>query len=88
MKLNINSKGQIVHKMNEVVYSLKINQRLWLNKVITQHRDWLDTLGEGAMGTVRIHQILNNDSYKDYDKDWLNTLREMYIESFVYGVGH
>ena len=74
--------------MNEIVYSLGINQRLWLNKIVSKHRDWLDSIGEGAMGTFRIHGILNNDSYKDYDKEWLNTLREMYIQSFVYSVNH
>jgi len=85
MKIKLNHQGQI---MNEVVHSLKINQRLWLNKLVSKHQDWLDTLGEGDMSLLRIHQILNNDAYTKWDKRWLNTLREMYLEFFVYGVKH
>lgn len=88
MKLNINHKGHIVGSMNEVVHRLGIEQRLWLNKVVSKHQSWLYSIGEGDMSILRIHQILNNDAYTKWDKRWLNTLREMYIESFVYGVGH
>ena len=85
IKLKINSKGQI---MKEGVHHLGIGQRLWLNKVISKHQDWLDTIGYGDEGIIRIHQILRNDMYVEYDKKFLNTLREMYLEFFVYGVKH
>lgn len=74
--------------MNEVVYTLGIQQRMWLNKVITQHQAWLDDIGEGDTAIIRIHQILKNDAYTKWDKKFLNTLREMYLEFFVYKVNH
>ena len=88
MKLNINSKGQIVESMDEVVHRLGIEQRLWLNKVVSKHQSWLYSMEEGDMSIFRIHHILKNDAYTKWDKRWLNTLREMYIESFVYSVNH
>lgn len=77
--------------MKEGIYYLGINQRLWLNKLLRNHFDWLDSItpSKHRDGTIiRIHNILNNDSYREYDKDWLNKIREMYIDSFVYKVNH
>jgi hypothetical protein len=71
----------------EGIHYLGVNQRLWLNKVISKHQDWLDSIGEGDTAIIRIHQILKMDYYMGYDVRWLNTLRDMYVESFVYGVG-
>ena len=87
MNIKLNHKGQIVNNMKEE-HKLGIQQRLWLNKVISKHQDWLDSVGYGDEGIIRIHTILNNDCYLEWDKRFLNTLRDMYIESFVYGVGH
>ena len=88
VNIKLNHKGQIVNNMKEGVHHLGIGQRLWLNKVISKHQDWLDTIGYGDEGIIRIHQILRNDMYVEYDKRFLNTLREMYLEFFVYGVKH
>jgi hypothetical protein len=74
--------------MKEGTHYLGISQRLWLNKVISTHQSWLDSIGYGDEAIIRIHNILNNDYYLEYDKKFLNLLRDMYIESFVYGVGH
>ena len=74
--------------MKEGTHYLGINQRLWLNKVISKHQDWLDSIGYGDEGIIRIHNILRNDYYLEYDKKFLNLLRDMYIESFIYGLGH
>lgn len=88
VKLKINSKGHIVNNMKEGVHHLGIGQRLWLNKVISKHGDWLDSIVEGDEGFIRIHGILRNDCYLENDKKFLNLLRDMYIESFVYKVNH
>ena len=88
MKLNINSKGQIVGGMDRLTHYLGIQQRLWLNKLLEDKRDWLYSVGYGSGDIERLMDILSNDCYDGLDRDFLNRLRDMYIESFVYGVNH
>ena len=68
--------------MKEDTHYLGIEQRKWLTKIGAKHQDWLDSIGYGDEGIIRIHNILMNDCYLEYDKKWLNNLREMYINNY------
>jgi len=90
MKLNINSKGQIVGGMNRLTHYLGDKQRIWLQSIIystedKRVRDWYLELPLTAEQTNMLYEILLDDYYTDNEKELLNWLREEYIKEF--GIG-
>jgi hypothetical protein len=67
--------------MKEEKYWLDTPQKIFIGKIIRKIADGkLETHGTGTI--VGLNDILDNGYYSEGEKNWLNTMREYYLEEF------
>lgn len=66
--------------MKDEGYKLKIGHILMLRWIVEQNTYWLYHMGYGDREYIRIHDILRDDRYFDFDKGMLNDLRSKWLQ--------
>jgi hypothetical protein len=67
--------------MKEEKFWLDTPQKIFIGKIIRKISEGkLETYGTGTI--VGLNDILDNGYYSEGEKNWLNTMREFYLEEF------